>query len=290
MSKNTNPVINACTIDVEEWFDTILFSAAPRGARSRLPENISRILALLKERSVRATFFVLGSAARAHPDAVKAIADAGHEVASHGDDHKAVFRMGDAEFRKNLEDSRDTLAALTGARPEGYRAPTFSIGANADRRLAAIKDAGYSYDSSLYPLPFSGRRREPHEHPCGLAEFPPSVFSCCGLQAPFLGGSFLRLLPLDFVASRLASLNAAGLPGMLYFHSWEFETARPAGAGLAAAAGQFLNSSSVPRKVDALLRRFCFAPARRLVELYGRNGSKPAETAVLPPAGGRRLT
>jgi len=286
MSKNTCDVINACTIDVEEWFDTIFFSAAPRGAGSRLPENITRILALLEEHSVRATFFVLGSAARAHPDTVKAIADAGHEVASHGDDHKAVFRMNAAEFKKNLEDSRDTLAALTGARPAGYRAPTFSLGANS--RLAAIKGAGYSYDSSLYPLPFSGRLREPHEHTCGLAELPPSVFSCCGLKMPFLGGSFLRLLPGDFVISRLASLNAAGLPGMLYFHSWEFETETPIGAGFAAAAGQFLNSASVPRKVDALLRHFSFVPARRLLELCGRNGSGQAEAAACAPAGGRK--
>jgi polysaccharide deacetylase family protein (PEP-CTERM system associated) len=254
-------VLNAVTVDVEEWFDTVLFKTQPPGAASNLPANVNEILRLLGKHAARATFFILGSVARSHPETVRRIAAAGHEVASHGDTHAAVFRMNKSEFKKSLEISRDTLAALTGKSPAGYRAPTFSIGPDAEERLAAIKDAGYTYDSSLYPLPFSGRRREPHERPCGLIEFPPSVFSCCGLKIPFFGGSFLRLLPESLAVSRLAALNAGGLPGMLYFHSWEFEKTRPPGAGLAAAVGQFLNSASVPRKVDTLLGTFNFAPA-----------------------------
>ncbi|OGR45270.1 MAG: hypothetical protein A2X35_03225 [Elusimicrobia bacterium GWA2_61_42] len=259
--------LNAVTVDVEEWFDTVLFDGPPPGATSNLPANVAAILRLLDNYSTKATFFILGSVARSHPETVRRIAAAGHEVASHGDTHKAVLRMSAGEFKKNLETSRDTLAALTGKRPAGYRAPTFSIGGNAEERLAAVKDAGYAYDSSLYPLPFSGRPRAPHVRPCGLKELPPSVFSCCGLKVPFFGGSFLRLLPGGFVAARLAALNAAGLPGVLYFHSWEFETARPAGAGLAGAAGQFLNSASVPRKVAALLKNFRFGPAAQVLGL-----------------------
>ena len=260
-------MLNALTVDVEEWFDTVLFRSPPPGARSRLPENVAAILALLDKHSFKATFFILGSVARAHPGAVNAIAAAGHEVASHGDNHASVFRLSPAEFRQSLEASRDTLAALTGRRPAGYRAPTFSIGGSGEEWLAAVKAAGYAYDSSLYPLPFSGRRAEPHQRPCGLTEFPPSVSGCCGLKVPFLGGSFLRLLPAWLIASRLAGLNSRGIPGMLYFHSWEFEDPKPAGAGLAAAAGQFLNVASVPRKVDALLGAFKFAPAREVLGL-----------------------
>ena len=161
--------VNAVTVDVEEWFDTILFPARPAGARSRLPENISAILALLHRHSVRATFFILGSVAREHPDTVRAIAAAGHEVASHGDTHASVFRLSPAGFRQSLEASRDALAALTGKPPAGYRAPTFSIGGSGEDRLAAVKAAGYAYDSSLYPLPFSGRRAEPHQRFAGRA-------------------------------------------------------------------------------------------------------------------------
>jgi len=280
-------LLNALTVDVEEWFDTILFSAPPAGACSRLPENISDILDLLKRHAVHATFFVLGSVARAHPDFVKAIAAAGHEVASHGDTHKAVFRMSAAQFKKSLEDSRDALTAITGKKPAGYRAPTFSICGNTEEHIATIKNAGYSYDSSLYPLSLSGRLREPHKRPCGIIEFPPSVFCWHGLRIPFLGGSFLRLLPQSFITSTLASLNTEGLPGMLYFHSWEFEKTKPAGTGFAAAAGQFLNSASVPRKVDALLQNFSFAPAQRVLALYDWSEFKPDRAATVPPVGAR---
>jgi polysaccharide deacetylase family protein (PEP-CTERM system associated) len=260
-------LLNAVTVDVEEWFDTILFRARPAEAESRLPENIAAILRLLERHSVKATFFILGSVAKDHPDTVKAIAAAGHEIASHGATHRSVCRLTPEEFSKSLQESAEELSALTGTRPLGYRAPTFSVLKDEAAFLSAVKAAGYAYDSSLYPLFFSGRPRAPYTAPCGLREFPPSVFSFSGLGLPFLGGSFLRLLPAGFVTGRLAALNAAGAPGMLYFHSWEFEIARPAGAGALAAAGQFLNSTSVPGKVEALLRSFEFAPARRILGL-----------------------
>lgn len=258
-------MLNAVTVDVEEWFDTVLFGGKPAGAASRLPQNVADVLALLDRHSVKATFFILGSVARAHPEAVRAIAAAGHEVASHGDDHRSVCRLSRGEFARGLAASADALQALTGSRPAGYRAPTFSVLNDEAAFLAALRAAGYAYDSSLYPLPLSGRPRGPHSPLAGLQEFPPSVTP--SLRLPFLGGSFLRLLPAGLVAGRLAALNAAGLPGMLYFHTWEFEPSRPAGAGPLAAAGQFLNCASVPAKVDSLLSAFRFAPARQVLGL-----------------------
>ena len=289
MIKNDTAITNAVTIDVEEWFDTILFAEEPAFAsrKSGLPANVSDILALLAGASVKATFFILGSVARKYPDTVKAIAAAGHEVASHGGTHKAVFRMSPAEFKKDLADSRADLERLSGQTPQGYRAPTISILKNDSVHLSAIREAGYTYDSSLYPVFLSRRPAAPYSDACGLVEFPPSVFSLAGVKMPFLGGTFLRLLPLCFTTARLAALNARSLPGMLYFHSWEFEKARPAGAGLTAAAGQFLNSASVPRKVAALLRDFSFAPARLALELYDRSGAKPGKAAGGSPAPGR---
>jgi len=260
-------LLNAVTVDVEEWFDTVLFGGRPAGAESRLPQNVADILYLLEKRGVKATFFVLGSVAKDHPDTVKAIAAAGHELASHGATHRSVCRLSPEEFSESLRTSAEEIAALTGSRPLGYRAPTFSVLKGEAAFLSAVKAAGYGYDSSLYPLFLSGRPRAPYTAPCGLREFPPSVFSFAGLGLPFLGGSFLRLLPAGFVAGRLAALNAAGTPGMLYFHSWEFENGRPARSGALAAAGQFLNAASVREKTDFLLREFEFAPARRVLGL-----------------------
>ncbi len=257
-------MLNAVTVDVEEWFDTVLFGRRPAAARSRLPENAGAVLELLARRGVKATFFILGTVARDHPDTVRRIAAAGHEIASHGETHRSLCRLTPEEFRAGLRSSAEALEQLAGTRPLGYRAPTFSVLGGDAAFLAELKAAGYAYDSSLYPLPFTGRPRGPHAAG-GAAEFPPSVTP--SLRLPFLGGSFLRLLPRRVAAGRLAALNAAGLPGMLYFHTWEFEPGLPAGAGPVAAAGQFLNSASVPGKVDALLSAFEFAPARRVLGL-----------------------
>jgi len=269
MIKDISSVVNALSIDVEEWFDTVLFSDdAAFGARqSGLPADVSRILAMLDGMAVKATFFILGSVARKYPDTVKSIAAAGHEVASHGGTHKSVFRMSTAEFKKDLSDSRTALEKLTGKAPLGYRAPTFSILKNESFYLAAIREAGYSYDSSLYPVFLSRRRRAPYTDASGLMEFPPSVFSFSGVKFPFLGGTFLRLMPKNFLASRLAGLNSMGLPGILYCHSWEFGEIAPAGTGLTKELIQYSNVASVAKKVNYLARSFKFSPVREVLGL-----------------------
>ncbi|MEI7482002.1 MAG: polysaccharide deacetylase family protein [Elusimicrobiota bacterium] len=269
MIKDTSSVVNALSIDVEEWFDTVLFAGDPAFAdkQSGLPADVSRILVMLDTIAVKATFFILGSVARKYPDTVKAIASAGHEVASHGGTHRSVFRMSQAEFKKDLADSRAALEKLTGKAPLGYRAPTFSILKNESFYLAAIKEAGYAYDSSLYPVFLSHRRRAPYTDASGLMEFPPSVFSFAGVKLPFLGGTFLRLMPKNFIASRLAGLNALGLPGILYCHSWEFGEIAPTGTGLTKQLIQYSNVASVAKKVEYLARSFKFAPAGEVLGL-----------------------
>ena len=238
--------------------------------KSALPDNISHILPLLGRLGVKATFFILGSAARKYPGAVKAIAAGGHEIASHGETHRSVCGMSRMEFRESVSSSRKILGDICGRPPLGYRAPTWSIVRGDEFYLEALREAGYEYDSSLYPAFLSRRPRAPYKAACGLLEFPPSVFALAGIKLPFLGGTFLRLLPKGFAASRLAALNAAGLPGMLYCHSWEFDRDTPAGAGLLGELIQYSNASSVAGKIEHLARGFRFAPAREALRVCER--------------------
>jgi hypothetical protein len=130
--------------------------------------------------------------------------------------------------------------------------------------MEILKETGYRYDSSLYPLRiFAGRRvrRGPHDILPGFGEYPLSVTRSPLPAVPFLGGTFLRLLPLKFIVANLRRLNAAGLPGMLYFHTWEMERAAPEVARWKHAV-QFSNISSVREKVKQLLNRFNFTSAR----------------------------
>ena len=256
---------NALTVDLEEWHDTVLFRKKPAGAAGNFLRNVDDILALLERRRVKATFFMLGRLALAYPSAARSIVSAGHELASHGHEHRALWRLTAEEFSADLARSRAALKAAAGTEPAGYRSPTWSLKGRAAEFLPLIRAAGFAYDSSLYGLG-PGAARGPYEIIPGLTEFPPSVFRLCGAGFPFLGGTFLRWAGLDFLKARTAGLNSAGLPALLYFHSWEFDPAPPAGLPYYKRAVQYYNVKSVPVKAEALLEAFNWAPVRELLK------------------------
>lgn len=256
---------NALTVDLEEWHDTVLFDGATAHGAGDFPRGVEAILSLLERRRAKGTFFMLGRLARAYPQAARAIVSAGHELASHGYSHRSLWRLTAAEFTEDLALSRAALKEAAGIEPLGYRAPTWSLKGRAAGFLPLIKAAGFAYDSSLYGLG-PGAPRGPYQAAEGLTEFPPSVVRCCGLGFPFLGGTFLRWAGEGFLKARVAGLNRAGLPAVLYFHSWEFGGVPP-GLPFYKRAVQYYNVGSVPVKADALLGAFEWAPMREILGL-----------------------
>lgn len=257
-------MLNAVTVDLEEWHDTVLFEGRPGGVAGNFPANVRAVLDLLARRGVKATFFMLGRLADEYPGSAREIAAAGHELGSHGYTHRSLWGMTAAEFSGELARSADAIERASGVRPAGYRSPTWSLKGRAAEFLPLIKAAGYSYDASLYPLT-AASPRGPHEALPGLTEFPPSVFRCLGLGLPFLGGTFLRWAGAGFMTRRVAALNAAGLPAVLYFHSWEFDAEPPPGLPFYKRAVQYYNVNSVPAKAESLLAAFDWAPMRAVL-------------------------
>lgn len=257
-------LLNAVTVDVEEWNDTVLFNGAPGGGN--FARNTAAVLALLAARGVKATFFVLGDLALRYPAEIARIAAAGHEVASHGHTHRSLWRMNLREFALDLKKSREAITRTAGAAPAGYRSPTWSLKGKEKEFLPAIRDAGFTYDSSLYPAGFGAAPRGPWEILPGLTEVPPSVFKLAGFGLPFLGGTFLRWAGRDFLKRQVEKLNADGLPALLYFHTWEFDPGPPVPIPFFARAIQYYNIKSVPPKVEALLREFSWAPIRDILK------------------------
>lgn len=255
---------NALTVDLEEWHDTVLFDGPGGKPAGNFPENVRAVLSLLEKRGAKATFFMLGRLALAFPETARAIAAAGHELASHGHEHRSLWRLSPDEFYADICRSREAIASVTGAPPAGYRAPTWSLKGRERDLLPMIRRAGFAYDSSLYGLG-PGAEPGPYAVTEGLTEFPPSVLRCCGLGLPFLGGTFLRWAPQGLLRRGVSVLNAGGLPALLYFHSWEFDAAPPPGIPFYKRAVQYYNVGSVPVKVDALLRDFSWAPAGKLL-------------------------
>jgi polysaccharide deacetylase family protein (PEP-CTERM system associated) len=228
------------TVDVEEYFQvSALEPAVPRSEwdrmESRIEASMAQLLALLAAHRVRGTFFVLGWIAERYPHLVRAAAEAGHEIASHGWDHRRVTELTPAEFRDSVRRSREILERLSGRPVAGFRAPSFSIVAGREWALDILLEEGYRYDSSLFPVRrpgygYRGGRRDPHwlERPAGrLAEVPPATLSRFGANLPAGGGGYFRLLPYALVRSAFMEAERRGVPATFYIHPWEWDPEQP---------------------------------------------------------------
>lgn len=204
---------------------------------ARVGETTRWLLDLLAAREIRATFFVVGQLARQDPDLVRQIHAAGHEVASHGWDHRRVLEMTPREFREDVRCSKDELEQITGAEVVGYRAPTFSIVRRTAWALDVLVEEGFLYDSSIYPVRHDryGVPQAPrapflaHGHEAAILELPPATLRVGGANLPAGGGGYFRLMPLAVIERAIHQLRRDTRPAvaMLYFHPWEFDPAQP---------------------------------------------------------------
>lgn len=266
-------IANALSFDVEEYFQVSNYArAVPRerweSIPSRLRFGMDAILSALRAERVKATFFVLGWIAERHGDLVRALAAEGHEIAAHGYDHRLVYDLGDAAFRADLARTLAILRPLAGE-IAGYRAPSFSITARSLFAFRALKDAGFSYDSSVFPVrhPRYGMPSAPrfiHEREEGIVEFPLTTVRALGRNLPVAGGGYFRLLPYAVTARAIARVNREGEPAVLYLHPWEFDPAQPVvpGAGLLNRFRHRVNLARTGDRLRRLLGDFAFGPVR----------------------------
>lgn len=230
----------ALSVDVEDYYQVQAFAAlVPRESwptfPSRVVPNTRRLLDLFDESGARGTFFVLGWVARAEPDLVREIAARGHEVASHGMDHRMLTELAPDEFLVQARDSRALLEDLAQAPVLGFRAPSYSVGKSTLWALEVLARAGYAYDSSVYPI-----RRRRYGYPEGpttpvrlgsgtgsLVEFPLPTVPLGPIRLPVLAGAYLRLLPRWVSARALDYHLARRLPLILNVHPWEIDPDQP---------------------------------------------------------------
>jgi polysaccharide deacetylase family protein (PEP-CTERM system associated) len=229
---------NALSFDVEDWFQVEnLKPAIPRERwdtlELRVEANTRRILALLRERDVKATFFVLGWVAERCPGLVKDIDREGHEVASHGYGHHLIYEMTPEDFREDLVKSKRILEEQIGKPVEGYRAPSFSITPETPWALDILKDAGFRYDSSIFPVSFHdrygfpGASHRPFAWPNGLMEIPLAVYPIGKYFLPAAGGGYFRLFPYRYFRHVFARLNRNCQAFTFYLHPWELDPDQP---------------------------------------------------------------
>lgn len=234
------PIPHHFTVDVEEHFQVAAFeSHVSRSQWDNLPSRVGRgvhlLLELLAEHGAHGTFFILSWVAERQPGLVREIAEAGHEIASHGTDHRRVTTLTPDAFRQSLRDSKLILEDVSGHSVVGYRAPSFSITRDVDWALDVLVEAGYRYDSSLYPVRrngygYLGGKRDPyvlHRAAGTLDEFPPATVQWGSAVLPAGGGAYFRHLPYTLVRTALRDAEQRGVPGTFYIHPWELDPEQP---------------------------------------------------------------
>ena len=229
------------TVDVEEYFhssalEQLIPATQWDGLTRRAPLLVRSLLDRMDASGVRGTFFILGWLAGHEPDLVKEIAERGHEVASHGWDHKRVTHQSPEEFRGSVRRTKRFLEDLVGKEVLGFRAPSFSIVPGREWALDVLLDEGYRYDSSLFPIKqhptygYPEGKRDPHwiTRPSGrIAEIPPATLRLAGTNLPAAGGAYFRLLPYALIRGALRGAQDRGVPGTFFIHPWELDQERP---------------------------------------------------------------
>ncbi len=226
------------SVDVEDWFQVGAFERViDRGDWNALPSRVERntdaVLELFAAAGVQATFFTLGWVARRCPALMRRVVAAGHELASHGWDHRRVHTMTAAEFRADLSRARQVLEGAGGAAVTGYRAPSFSIDARTPWAHVELAEAGYAYSSSVAPLQHDhyGWPESPRWAWRPLADSPlvelPVTVAAFGRRRVATGGGFFRLFPAALTGHAISQVEREDRPAMFYFHPWEIDPDQP---------------------------------------------------------------
>lgn len=280
----TNRIVNALSVDVEDYFQVSAFERhIDRTEWERLPcrveANVARILEMLEAHGARATFFTLGWIAQRYPALVRRIADAGHELASHGSEHRRASDQTRDAFIADIRQAKELLEQLSGQPVRGYRAPSFSVGEGNRWAFECIAEAGYRYSSSIYPIRHDhyGAPTAPrfaHEVAPGLIELPVATVRMLNTNFPAGGGGYFRLLPYKISQWSLRRIHRIDRqPAMFYFHPWEIDPGQPriAGVPVKTRFRHYLNLGRTERRLDRLLRDFRWDRVDR-VFLSGVNG------------------
>lgn len=240
MTAGRSEVTHIFSVDLEEYFQVNAFeTSVPRDEWSGLPSRVEAstdvLLELLSRHDTLATFFTLGWIADRHPSLVRRIADQGHEIASHGWWHRRVTRCTTAEFRSEVVDSRAILEDVTGRQVYGHRAPSFSIVPGTEWAFDVLIEAGYTYDSSIFPVhrgdygyPGASPVAERIERPAGaILELPLTTTKLAGLRIPAAGGGYFRQLPYALTHRAFSEHSRRDHRGMFYIHPWEVDPDQP---------------------------------------------------------------
>lgn len=271
------------SVDVEEYFQVHAFEGHIsrddwETLPSRVEDNVRQVLDLLTQNHAHGTFFVLGWIADKHPNLVREIAAAGHEVGSHGWSHRKLTSLDPSKVREELRTSKKELEDITGQPVYGFRAPGFSLTPGLEWVFDLLLEEGYTYDSSLFPIRrpaygYPGVLPGPHliSRTGGtLLELPLSTLDWQGLRLPAAGGGYFRQMPYEITRRALSQSTKRGVPGMFYLHPWELDLDQPRlDVPLLTKLRHYGGIARVRARLQRLLQEFSFTSVKRRLEIGG---------------------
>jgi len=268
-----NPVTNYLTIDVEDYFQVSAFEDIIQPAdwdrmEHRVVGNTEKVLAVLAETNTKATFFIVGWVAKKFPQLVRAIHVQGHSIGCHSYWHRKVYDLSPGEFRDDTARAKAILEQIIGEPVLGYRAPSYSITQKSLWALDILKELGFVYDSSIFPIyhdtyGIPGSPRFAYRHANGLLEYPISTVRMFGWNLPISGGGYFRLFPYGFSRFFLRSLNSTEQqPFVFYLHPWEVDPDQPRmrQARWLSRFRHYNNLAATVTRLRHLLSEFSFMP------------------------------
>jgi len=292
VQKSIMSLSNYLTIDVEDYFQVSAFeNIVPKGKwenyPSRVVENTRRILQILRKNEVKATFFTLGWIAQNFPHLIKEISADGHELGCHSYYHRLVYNLTPEEFLEDTRMAKDTLEQIIGKPVIGYRAPSYSITRKSLWALQILKELGFTYDSSIFPIyhdrygipeaprfPFvwdlsqttprvSKRKINDVDikFENSITEFPISTSLFLGRKIPISGGGYFRIFPYWFTNLALKKINEKeGKKFIFYVHPWEFDPQQPRfdSASILSKFRHYKNLNKTTKRFDKLTQSFSF--------------------------------
>jgi len=286
------PIVNGLSVDVEDWFQVGAFEDVIErdqwgSLADRVDRNVREILDLFDEVEAKATFFTLGWVAQRHGALLREVAARGHEIASHGWDHRRVFTMDRASFAEDIRKAREAIEDAAGSQVSGYRAPSFSIDQRTPWAFMELVEQGYAYSSSVAPVthdhygwPEAPRFAFKPLPWAPLVEIPVTTALFAGKRLAAGGGGFFRVLPYAFSRWAIRQVNRREQrPAVFYFHPWEIDPGQPrvAGAPLKSRLRHYTKLDQMAPKLRQLIREFAWG---RMDLLAYREGARVEREAA----------
>ena len=264
---------HAFSVDVEDWYQGIeLPLKAWADKESRIDVGLNKILDLLTERNITATFFTLGAVAKSNPKSIRSITERGHEIASHTMFHEKIYDLTPIQFLKQEEECKKILEDISESKVIGFRAPYFSITSQSLWALDVLGELGYTYDSSISPMQtwrygIAGIRPSIYQLKSGLIEFTPSLGNLWS-HSYGVGGAYLRIYPYKLTKFALNKSTENGLPAMFYIHPWELDPKHPkVRISLRPFITHYSRLGSTVPKLKKLFSDFQFTTVQRVIDL-----------------------